>query len=169
MSSARPSRPRSRNTARSVGYARAHRPLRSTLTIGGCAIARDFAALVAAQQARLKAIYARADPPDVKRMEKAQAFDAMRADYAALKAQWGGIVGIRCLVRGPLNNATLAAVATYRRWVPGLRAHLEAVGLDEFYADTAALAKVSAAERTARLTAWLVAASPISLAPPESG
>ncbi len=130
---------------------------------------RDFAALVAAQQARLKAIYARADPPDVMRMEKAQAFDALRADYAALKAQWGGSSEYDAWFAGPINNATLAAVATYRRWVPGLRAHLEAVGLDQFYADTAALAKVSAAERTARLTAWLVAASPISLAPPESG
>jgi len=40
----------------------------------------------------------------------------------------------------PLNNAVLASVATYRRWVPALRWRLGTRGLKQFYADVTALA-----------------------------
>jgi predicted aminopeptidase len=59
-----------------------------------------------------------------------------------------------------LNNATLAAVATYRRWVPAMRARLDEVGLTAFYEEMAALSKLSVADRAARLQAWLDALSP---------
>jgi predicted aminopeptidase len=89
----------------------------------------------------------------------------MRADYAAVKARWGGITDYDAWFAAPLNNATLAAVATYRRWVPALRARLDEVGLEAFYRDMTALSKLSVAERAARLEAWLDALSPAGAAP----
>jgi len=110
----------------------------------------DFATLVSAQQDRLRAVFASSDPVEQKRAAKARAFDAMRADYAAVKQGWGS-GDYDAWFAQPLNNATLAAVATYRRWVPVLRARIDALGLEAFYAEMAELAKLKVAERTARL------------------
>jgi predicted aminopeptidase len=120
----------------------------------------DFAALIAMQQTRLREIYVRNEPPESKRAEKRAAFAALQADYAQLKSRWGGNTDYDAWFAQPLNNAALAAVATYTRWVPVLRQRLDARGLDAFYADTAALAKLRDDERAARLAAWR--ASPAS-------
>jgi predicted aminopeptidase len=117
----------------------------------------DFAALVSAQQDRLRAVFAADEPVEQKRADKARAFDAMRADYLAVKQSWGGSSEYDAWFQEPLNNAALAAVATYRRWVPALRARIDAVGLAQFYADTAELAKLDAADRAARLEGWRTA------------
>ena len=53
-----------------------------------------------------------------------------------------------------LNNATLAAVATYRQWVPALRYRIATRGLTDFYADVAALAELDAEERAQQLALW---------------
>jgi predicted aminopeptidase len=123
----------------------------------------DFADLVSQQQARLRLIYARAEPVDAKRADKAAAFEAMRGDYAELKKQWGGITDYDAWFAQPLNNATLAAVATYRRWVPALRARLDSVGIDEFFKDADNLAKLSGPARAVRLQSWLQPESTTSL------
>ena len=114
----------------------------------------DFGELIAAQQARLREIYARSDSPENKRAAKRMAFATLLSDYAALKAHWGGNAEYDAWFAQPLNNATLAAVATYTGWVPILRARLESHGLDAFYADTAALAKLTNDERAERLRGW---------------
>jgi predicted aminopeptidase len=114
----------------------------------------DFAALIAAQQDRLRAVFATNEPVEQKRADKARAFDAMRADYAAVKERWGGTGEYDAWFAQPLNNAALASVATYRHWVPALRARIEAVGLAAFYAEAAELAKLKAPERAARLETW---------------
>jgi predicted aminopeptidase len=129
----------------------------------------DFAELVAAQQVRLRTVFAAADPPEAKRAAKARAFDAMRSDYAAMKVAWGGTTDYDAWFSQPLNNATLAAVATYRRWVPALRWRLGEVGLEAFYAEAAELAKLSVGERAARLQAWLDAASAAASALSKTG
>jgi predicted aminopeptidase len=120
----------------------------------------DFGNLIAAQQTRLREIYARTDSPESKRAAKRLAFETLRSDYAALKARWGGNTEYDAWFAQPLNNAALAAVATYTRWVPMLRARLEARGLDGFYADTAALGELTDEERAERLRGW--AAAPVS-------
>jgi predicted aminopeptidase len=117
----------------------------------------DFAALIGAQQDRLRAVFASNEPAEEKRADKARAFDTMRADYAALKQRWGGSSEYDAWFEEPLNNAALAAVATYRRWMPALRARIDAVGLAQFYSDTAELAKVDAPERAKRLEGWKTA------------
>lgn len=114
----------------------------------------EFGELVAAQQARLRAVYASAAPPEQLRADKQRAFATMRNEYEALKARWGGSREYDGWFAQPLNNATLAAVATYTRWLPALRARARAVGLTAFYGDAAALAELDAAEREERLRAW---------------
>ena len=129
-----------------------------------------FADLVEEEQTRLRQIYASDSPPAAKRAAKAASFETMRATYARLRAQWGGHGDYDAWFAQPLNNASLAAVATYRHWLPALRWRLKTVGLDEFYADCAALADLSSAERASRLEAWLKAATATSTvsAAPES-
>lgn len=113
----------------------------------------DFGALIASQQARLRRVYSTDLPPEQMRLEKQLAFVALQSDYAALKERWGGVSEYDTWFAQPLNNATLAAVATYTRWVPTLRSQIERLGLQGFYAETAELAKLSRKEREARLRA----------------
>ncbi len=114
----------------------------------------QFGALIAAQQARLRVVYATGAPPEQLRAEKERAFDTLRREYEALKASWQGSTEYDAWFAQPLNNATLASVATYTRWVPALRARLKEVGLTAFYADAAAVAELDAEEREERLRAW---------------
>jgi predicted aminopeptidase len=129
----------------------------------------DFAELVRVQQARLRKVFAVSERADEMRAEKARAYDAMRADYASLKQIWGGNSDYDAWFAQPLNNATIAAVATYRRWVPVLRARLAALGLEGFYAEMADLAKLNGAQREARLESWLNTVSTSPRSTPQPG
>jgi predicted aminopeptidase len=102
-------------------------------------------------------VFASADSPENRRAGKAQAFAALQADYTELKQRWGGSNDYDAWFAQPLNNATLAAVATYTRWVPALRGRIEQKGLDAFYADTRELAELNVEQRAARLLGWLPA------------
>jgi predicted aminopeptidase len=114
----------------------------------------EFAALIDAQQARLQGIYAAQSDEATKVDGKAQAFATMQSEYLQLKGRWGGASEYDGWLSGPLNNATLAAIATYRRWLPALKWRLQGTGVTQFYADVEALAELPAAERTARLEEW---------------
>lgn len=126
----------------------------------------EFGELIAGQQKRLRAIYASGAPPEQLRADKERAFETLRREYEALRASWGGIADYDAWFNQPLNNATLASVATYTRWVPALRARLEQVGLKEFYADAAAVAELDAPLRAERLRAWETGARTTSVARP---
>ncbi len=112
-----------------------------------------FAELVRRQQRRLEAVYGGEGDAEAKRRGKAEAFALLRAEYAALRRAWGGATEYDAWFEAELNNATLAALATYRRWVPVLRSRLEALGIEAFQAEMAALAELDAQARHARLTA----------------
>lgn len=118
----------------------------------------DFADLVLAQQRRLAAAYASGDSTEDKLAAKQRLFVQMRDEYAALKAQWRGAADYDAWFAQPLNNALLASVATYRRWVPALRRRIDELGLDGFYAEMGALAKLPLAERESRLETCLAEA-----------
>jgi predicted aminopeptidase len=133
------------------------------------ALRSDFASLVNAQQARLRAVFATSESAEEKRADKARAFDAMRSDYQSMKLRWGGNSDYDAWFSQPLNNASVAAVATYRRWVPALRARLDAVGLESFYKETEELSKLDVAERAARLQTWLDAVPAPAGAAPQAG
>ena len=114
----------------------------------------QFGELIAAQQARLRAIYASGFAPEELRAEKDRAFATLHAEYDALKADWQGNTDYDAWFAQPLNNATLASVATYTRWLPALRGRVQEAGLAAFYADAAALAKLDDAEREQELLVW---------------
>jgi predicted aminopeptidase len=114
----------------------------------------QFGRLIAAQQARLRSVYATGAPPEQLRAEKDRAFETLRREYEALKDSWQGSAEYDAWFAQPLNNATLASVATYTRWVPALRARLKEVGLTAFYADAAEAAELDAEQREERLRAW---------------
>jgi predicted aminopeptidase len=114
----------------------------------------EFGELIAAQQQRLRTLYESGAPPQELRAGKRQAFETLWREYAALKASWGGSTEYDAWFAHPPNNATLASVATYMRWVPALRARLEQVGLAAFYADAAAVAQLDPALREERLRSW---------------
>ena len=114
----------------------------------------QFAELINRQRERLSAIYAGPEPPEEKRRAKEAAFETLRMEYAALRRSWNDRDYYGAWMSGPLNNAHIASVSTYRYWVPGLRRLLETNGLDAFYDEVEALSGLDADERCLRLQAW---------------
>jgi predicted aminopeptidase len=114
---------------------------------------RDFAELVQRHRERLVELYGSGLPPERMRGEKVRGFDAMRADYDALKRRWGGFAGFDWWFEQPLNNAQLASVALYTQLVPGFQRLLAGSGgdLPRFYAEVKALARLPERERHAAL------------------
>lgn len=127
---------------------------------------RMLGLFVARQQDRLRALYARDLAVDEMRAAKADAFDRLLVEYAELKNEWGGNAEFDGWFSGTLNNATLVAVATYRRWLPGLRWRLDEVGIEAFYGDVEELANAPMDERVARLESWNEASAAGSQAQP---
>jgi predicted aminopeptidase len=120
----------------------------------------DFADLVAEQQRRLAEIYAGPKNAAQKSAAKAAAFARMRAEYERMKRQrWGGAKDYDAWFAQDLNNASLAAVATYRRWLPALRAQLAELGLTGFYTEMGQLAALPQNARDRQLKLWLAEGS----------
>ncbi|WP_055324801.1 aminopeptidase [Ralstonia solanacearum] len=122
----------------------------------------QFRALLLDYRNRLEALYASAVSDAEKRAGKRALFDSLRADYAKLKAGWGGYAGYDRWFAQPLSNAHLGAVASYLQWVPAFTALYQRDGGDwaRFYADVKAMAHAPQAERTAALTALAPPAAP---------
>jgi predicted aminopeptidase len=114
----------------------------------------DFTALIVAQRDRLVALYSTHMTAGDMRAAKAAAFAQMREDYARLKRAWGGVGEYDGWFEQPLNNAQLASVATYRRWLPGLNWYLEHHGLEELYAQMDLLEALGMEDRERKLEAW---------------
>lgn len=117
---------------------------------------RQFRALTLAARRQLTQIYAGAAsaPADdgARRAAKARVMAQLRADYAALKASWGGYAGYDGWV-ARANNATLGAQAAYDELVPDFEALFERGGGDftAFYDEVRRLAALPRAERRAAL------------------
>ena len=63
-----------------------------------------------------------------RRIEKQREIGGLKFRYEQVRAQWGGYAGYDGWFARSLNNAHLAAVATYEDCVPGLRRTMEAAG-----------------------------------------
>ena len=126
----------------------------------------DFRTLTRRTRAALAALYASnstAGRPDSaadasKREQKAQLLAAMRAEFAALKANeagpWAGFEGYDAwLARA--NNAALALQAAYDSLVPDFERLFDRSGRDfrRFHAEVQRLAQLPAAQRLAELQA----------------
>jgi len=112
-----------------------------------------FIDLLLTTRAELIALY-EADLPDAEmRAGKARAFDSLKARYTALKASWNGADGFDRWMARPLNNARLAAIATYRESLPAFERLLQCEGgdLPAFYEAAERLAVLPRAEREVAL------------------
>ncbi|SUA91624.1 Predicted aminopeptidase [Pandoraea pulmonicola] len=116
---------------------------------------RQFRKLVDGYRKRLEALYASAVPDADKIAQKDALFAAMRADYDAIKASWGGYKGFDPWFASDLNNAKIGSFVAYNRWVPAFMALLaqEHDDLPKFYVAVKAMSKRPEAERNAALTA----------------
>lgn len=112
-----------------------------------------FVGLALRYRAALAAAYARGPDDEARRQAKAALLAALRRDYAALSADWGEARAGYDYWIASLNNARLAALATYHERVPALRRILRAEGGDmaRFLTRCRELARLSAAERHRRL------------------
>ena len=116
------------------------------------ALAREveFTALLRSARERLERLYGSGVPPAALRIEKQREFGRLKFRYQELRARWGGYAGYDAWFARTLNNAHLAAVATYHDCVPGLQRELAAAGsLPAFYARADTLAALSPVERHA--------------------
>jgi len=115
-----------------------------------------FRTLIDRTQHSLEALYASDASIADKRAGKAAAFAQMRADYDALKREWGGYPAYdNWFAQGP-NNASLAAVGLYTKKVPEFAGLLAAEGgdLPRFYARVKALAAMPRSERDTVLATY---------------
>lgn len=114
---------------------------------------RDFLALLDKYRDQLKANYDSSASDADKLARKALIFDALRAEYAQMKAQrWNGYAGYDRWFAMPLSNAHLALVGAYHDLVPAFRQLFEhSSGFPDFYEQVRRLAKMDKAARHAAL------------------
>ena len=116
-----------------------------------------FRALTGRYRDRLQALYAGAASDADKRRDKAALMAALRADYAALKADpaspLAGFAGYDGWFERA-NNASFGVMAAYNEFVPGFERLFESEGQDfvRFYAAVTRLAALPKAERHATLS-----------------
>lgn len=103
-----------------------------------------FIDLVRRTRDRLDALY-RSDATDAEKLAaKAEVLDGMRAEYQALRREWGGFPGYDAWFARPLGNAHLASIGAYTDLLPGFRRLFARAGgdLDAFYAEVRRLAEL---------------------------
>jgi predicted aminopeptidase len=129
----------------------------------------EFAGLLREARERLRRLYASGSPSTQLWADKQGEFGRLKFEYTQLRARWGGFAGYDAWFARPLNNAHLAAVATYHDCVPGLQRALEAAGsLEAFYVRAEELAALALAERHAAVcreadgTAGSLGSGPVS-------
>jgi predicted aminopeptidase len=112
-----------------------------------------FIDLLLTTRAELITLYGQDLSETEMRAGKTRAFELLRARYTALKASWNGADGFDRWMARPLNNARLAAVATYRESLPAFERLLRCEGgdLPAFYEAAERLAALSKVERDAAL------------------
>lgn len=116
----------------------------------------QFLRLIAQYRVRFKALYgSTATAPD-KLVRKQALFNDLRADYEQLRSQWDGYAGYDRFFTRELNNAHLAALATYYEFVPAFQALLAQHDGDlaAFYRSVKKIGRLPKAERRERLAAY---------------
>ncbi|RZS38588.1 putative aminopeptidase [Limnobacter thiooxidans] len=112
---------------------------------------RAFRALLSRAQTDLKQIYANEGKvaQSVVLEAKSMRMSQLRADYLALKAEWGGWSGYDRFMSEDLNNAKLAVSGLYNQHVPGFKGLFEWCGRDfpRFYGAVESLGQRSKEER----------------------
>lgn len=115
---------------------------------------QDFFRLVTDQQARLREIYAAPITLDEMRYAKSAAFAVLVTEYENVRRSWGSSVDYESWFLTPLNNAKIASVTAYSKWLPNLRFYLNQHGLEAFYTEMAHLAELPGPERALRVASY---------------
>lgn len=113
---------------------------------------KDFLLLNDSGKSQLRTLYSSDKAPEIKRIEKAAIFDAMRAEQVLLTQKWGGPYYTNWFAQD-LNNAHLLLVSTYNDLVPAFLQLFEDTNRQwsEFYRRAIDLSKLPKAERTLQL------------------
>jgi predicted aminopeptidase len=82
---------------------------------------KQFVALVNKTRDRLAQLYDSDTAPEVMRKRKEVIINGMKQQYQQLKASWNGYSGYDRWFAKPINNAQIAAVTTYRDYVPAFQ------------------------------------------------
>ena len=114
-----------------------------------------FLDLTRGTRRNLESVYASSRTDAQMREAKTLLFERLRSRYAALRATWASGPTYDFWFERGVNNAAIALLSTYDRWVPALEALLARSGGDlrAFYRAGDALAALSPHERRARLEA----------------
>ncbi len=118
-----------------------------------------FAALMRDYRQQFQALYETWRTLGSQRAAKADLFAALRRDYAALQAGWGGYAGYDAFFAGDLNNARLVSLALYAELVPAFEVLLARQNHDlaRFYRSVARLAALDDQARRETLRELLAA------------
>lgn len=122
----------------------------------------DFVSLILVYRERLMKLYAsEADTGDM-RDAKGKTFADLKHDYLKLKANWNGYDGYDDWFAQNLNNAHLASIGTYHKYVAAFQVLLEQHrgDLAAFYRAAKELSELPSAERAAKLAALAFASHP---------
>jgi predicted aminopeptidase len=113
----------------------------------------EFVAMLLHTRDQLVELYRQPLETEAKRAAKGEILAALATELRNRRNVWPNPAAIDSWLERGLNNARLATVATYRDRVPAFQALLESKrgDLPAFYAEVGRLAKLPAAERTARL------------------
>jgi len=97
----------------------------------------------------LAVVYASDAPVELRRQQRAAAFDQALSSYARLRAGWTEPPWFDSWFEPGLNNARLAALSSYEDYVPAFRALLARAGGDlaRFYASVEALGELDPEDR----------------------
>lgn len=120
-----------------------------------------LAGLLRDYRKKFQALYAIKRDADQQRRAKAELFDALRRDYAALKAGWGGYAGYDRIFGADLNNARLVSFSLYTEWLAAFEVILdqEQRDLPRFYRRVTELAAQDTKARHAALIRLLPGSS----------
>lgn len=118
---------------------------------------KQFVALVQQTRDRLEQLYATDEQPEQMRRHKQQIIEQMQQQYRQLKSSWDGFAGYDRWFAKPINNAQIAAVTTYRDYVPAFQQLLARQGNDmtAFYQSVIKLGDQAPALRKQTLQALL--------------
>jgi predicted aminopeptidase len=117
----------------------------------------EFTDMLLATRERLQQLYARQISESEMRVFKGAEFDRLNQEYLRLKQRWNGYNGFDHWFESDLNNARLASVATYERFVPAfLKMLSQAKGnLKTFYQSCKTMGGLPPEQRNEKLEALL--------------
>jgi predicted aminopeptidase len=119
---------------------------------------QQFVELLLKYRDLLDALYRSEAPDEVKRAGKRRLFGELKAEYAELRAAWGGFPGYDRFFAQELTNAHLASIGAYNALVPAFDALLARSGgeFPRFYDEVRRLAQLPKDRRQTELNGLVV-------------